>query len=182
MKTYQKLAVVLAVIFTTCPAAKADLVISGESFIFAGEGSYTADIFVTAAGEAEDIGGFNLSLDFSDPFLTFESVSYNPVFESLVPVPAGSDPALLGGTDTNFNFISLQVGETSTIASVTFNATGPGFASITPVLFSDSFFGSVATSVNPSASRIGVSAIPEPSSLAALSLAIATGLIRRRRR
>ncbi|WP_404307059.1 PEP-CTERM sorting domain-containing protein [Neorhodopirellula lusitana] len=174
----------VALLSATSFTADAALVISGEVQEFAGAGTYTLDIFGTAVGQAETIGGWNISLDFSDPNLTFQSVAYASDYETVLPVASGSDPALLQATDTNFVGQDFALGDTNTLASITFNAADLGAAPISPVLFTDAFFGGVDFSLDPGAPGLALTpaAVPEPSSFAVLAvLGMVGGAIRRRK-
>lgn len=164
----------------TASSAKADLIVSGQSTVFAGPGSYTLDIFATAVGASEEVGGYNITLDFSDPDLTFSNVIYNTAFESTLPAAGGSDPVLLQATDTNFVGLSIPAASTSSLASITFNAVNSGSIGISVVQMNDTFFGPIATTVS---SALSVQPVPEPSAaLASFALAGVGVAFRRRRR
>lgn len=161
-------------------SARGDLVVSGEGTLFTGAGSYTLSVFATATGGAEEIGGYNITLDFSDPGLTFQSLVYNGAFESTLPVLAGSDPALLQATDTNFVGLNIPNGGTESLVEVTFNATGTGEIPISVQQMNTVFFAPITTSVSPTAGALSVTAIPEPSSCLLIFTALSIASLTRR--
>jgi hypothetical protein len=183
MNFLQRAVIAFALITATNLPANADLVISGESLIFDASGEYTVNLFATAEGQAEQVGGFGISLDFSSPNLTVERVAYNAAFETFLPVLAGDNPAQLSGTDTGFQPLSIGLNETVSLATVTFTATAPASAPISVLEITDGFFQNIAFRLDPQASALSVVAIPEPTSMALLaSLGVIAGVTRRRRR
>ncbi len=181
MLLYLKFVATITFLLTSFPAHAA-IVISGESINFSGAGVYTLNVFATAQGKAEIIGGFNLSLDFSSPNLNFSSVAYNSAFETIFPVSANANPAELSATDTNFMPLSIGENQTFSLAAITFDVIGPGSASISVGELNDGLFEPIPFSVNPSQSSLTVAtAVPEPGSVGLLALASACWVYHRRR-
>lgn len=176
-------ACVALIAFSALPA-KADLVISANPILFNGAGSYTVDILATARESSFVIGGFNISIDFSAPELTLENVAYNSEFGSVLPVSPGASTAFLQGTDLDSitDPFRIDQDQSRSLATVTFNATGPAQAPIAVSEISDSFFQPVTAVSSPEMGAVSVTAIPEPSSIALLAGLGGFAMLRRRRR
>ena len=160
------------------------LEISGQVAPFSSPGAYTLDIFATAIDSPQVVGGFNITLDFSDPNLTFASVAYSFGTPG-PPVSPGADPAQLQTTDLSLVGLPVGVGQNVPLASITFNASAPGNVPISIGEVNDQFVGPIDASVNPLAPALSLTPtnVPEPSSLAALaSLGLLSGALRRRRK
>ncbi len=175
---------VLVLLTLSGTSAKAALVISGESMFFSGAGSYTLDIFATAVDMDEQVSGYNIDLDFSNPNLTFTSVAYNPVFDFPTPVMAGDDPAQLQASVIFGAPLTIGIDQTVSLASITFNATAAGAIPIIPVEVADEDFVAIsAVSLDQRAPSLSVTAVPEPASAFALAAIGLTSIwIRHRRR
>ena len=165
--------------------AQGAIVFSTQSRDFDVARAYTFDIIAAALGEQEIILGFNASLDFSDPALSFESVSYNPAFEQPgPPIAPGASPALLQASDTNFSGVVIGDGESAVVATVTVNGNGPGAAPLAVTVVVDETFGPATDfSVDPQAGALRlVTAIPEPSGFLLCTVIGSAVMLRRRRR
>ncbi|WP_158222844.1 PEP-CTERM sorting domain-containing protein [Rhodopirellula sp. MGV] len=166
--------------------AHADLVFSGESTLFSGPGEYSLGIFATATGTSEEIGSYNMTLNFSDPTFDFQGVTFDaPELEVTFSPPfTGETNVQVGATDGDMvagGGLNIGLGETVRLVTVFFNATGPADASLTVDAVFDAEFGTLPFSVSPSAASLSVTAIPEPSSCV-LMLGLAGLVVSRRRK
>lgn len=157
----------------------AAVVLFGEAVEFTGPGSYSAKIFAQASGQAEEIGGYNIQVDTSNPNITFNSVVYNPVFETVLPASDGSSPVQLQGSDANFSGLALTDGEIGTLATLTFTVDAAGEAPLFGGEVSDLFFGTIAAST---AGPISFQTVPEPTSLAFCAIGVVGFVAQRRQR
>ena len=182
MKVFLNVLFAVAVVTVLSQPINAAVVLFGEEVEFTGPGTYSAQIFIQASGQPEEIGGFNIQVNASDPNITFNSVVYNSAFESIFPQANGADPVQLQGTDLNFSGLALNDGEVGTLATLTFTVNAPGVAPLFGAEISDPFFGEIPAQVGGAISFQSTSVvIPEPSSLA-FGIVGAVGFVARRRR
>ena len=172
-----------ALIFAAClamqPAAAAVLVF-GENVEISGPGEYSARLFATAVGQAEEIGGYNISVDASSASLTFKSVAYGAELESTLPGTEGDNPVLLQATDTNVSGVVLEENDSAVLAVLTFIVDGPGEAALTVQggTVSGVFFDQIPASAG---APISFQVVPEPTAAGFCCLGLVGYLSRRRR-
>ncbi len=184
MKVILNVLFAVAMITVLSQPINAAVVLFGEQVEFTGPGSYSAQIFIQASGQAEEIGGFNIQVDASNPNITFNSVVYNSAFESIFPQANGANPVQLQGTDLNFAGLALNEGGVGTLATLTFTVTAPGVAPLFGAEISDTFFGEIPAQIAQVGGAISFQssvAVPEPSSFA-FGIVGAVGMVARRRR
>ena len=169
--------------------SQAALIYSGSELEFTGPGTYTVDIFATAVGQQEEIGGYNFQMDFAGV-----GVQGTP---TLIGIPTlNTFPTVfpLGGTSFGFsafasplpaNAFVVADGATEAIAQIQFEATTPGVIAWDEqgTLAFDENNAPIALTFSSTTPALTVTAIPEPSSLLALGcLGLIGGVVVRRRK